>query len=95
MKALAESLSILLGRSVRERDRAGWRIRLQDGLGSGFHDAACQAGCGTRTGNDGRPPPGVAPILTALTETLGLRLQPKKGPVAVFVIEKIERPGQN
>ena len=37
----------------------------------------------------------VAPILTALTETLGLRLQPKKGPVAVFVIEKIERPGQN
>ena len=40
-------------------------------------------------------PAGVAPILTALTETLGLRLQPKKGPVAVFVIEKIERPGQN
>ena len=38
---------------------------------------------------------GAPPILTALTETLGLRLQPKKGPVAVFVIEKIERPGQN
>jgi uncharacterized protein (TIGR03435 family) len=50
---------------------------------------------GSPTGQRRATPAGGAPILTALTETLGLRLQPKKGPVAVFVIEKIERPGQN
>jgi uncharacterized protein (TIGR03435 family) len=26
---------------------------------------------------------------------LGLKLEPKKGPVPVFVIEKIERPSEN
>jgi uncharacterized protein (TIGR03435 family) len=31
----------------------------------------------------------------ALTEKLGLRLESKKGPVPVFVIEKIERPSEN
>jgi uncharacterized protein (TIGR03435 family) len=34
-------------------------------------------------------------IFTALTEQLGFRLEPKKGPVLVFVIEKIARPSEN
>ncbi len=34
-------------------------------------------------------------IFTALTEQLGLRLEPRKGPVPVYVIEKIERPSEN
>jgi uncharacterized protein (TIGR03435 family) len=34
-------------------------------------------------------------IFTALTEQLGLRLESKKGPVPVYVIEKIEKPGEN
>lgn len=34
-------------------------------------------------------------IFTALTEQLGLRLESKKGPVQVFVIEKIEKPSEN
>jgi bla regulator protein blaR1 len=34
-------------------------------------------------------------IFTALTEQLGLRLESRKGPVPVYVIEKIERPGEN
>lgn len=34
-------------------------------------------------------------LFTALTEQLGLRLEAKRGPVQVYVIEKIERPGEN
>jgi uncharacterized protein (TIGR03435 family) len=34
-------------------------------------------------------------IFTALAEQLGLRLESRKGPVPVFVIEKIEKPGKN
>jgi uncharacterized protein (TIGR03435 family) len=36
-----------------------------------------------------------ASLFTALTEQLGLRLEAKKGPVKVFVIEKIEKPSEN
>jgi uncharacterized protein (TIGR03435 family) len=34
-------------------------------------------------------------IFTALTDQLGLRLESKKGPVQVYVIEKIDRPSEN
>ncbi len=34
-------------------------------------------------------------IVTALREQLGLRLESKKGPVQVYVVEKIERPTEN
>ena len=34
-------------------------------------------------------------IFTALTDQLGLRLESKKGPVQVYVIEKVERPSEN
>ena len=34
-------------------------------------------------------------IFTALTGQLGLRLQSKKGPVVVYVIEKIHQPSEN
>jgi uncharacterized protein (TIGR03435 family) len=38
---------------------------------------------------------GGTPIVTALTEQLGLRLEAKKGPVPVYVVEKVERPSEN
>ncbi|HEX3878250.1 MAG TPA: M56 family metallopeptidase [Bryobacteraceae bacterium] len=34
-------------------------------------------------------------IFTAITEQLGLRLESKKGPVPVYVIEKIDKPSEN
>jgi uncharacterized protein (TIGR03435 family) len=34
-------------------------------------------------------------LYTALTEQLGLKLVSKRGPVPVYVVEKIERPGEN
>ncbi len=34
-------------------------------------------------------------LMTALKEQMGLRLVSKKGPVQVYAVEKLERPGEN
>jgi uncharacterized protein (TIGR03435 family) len=47
-----------------------------------------------RTDQQAAAPDGPS-IFTALTEQLGLRLDSRKGPVPVYVIEKIEKPGDN
>jgi uncharacterized protein (TIGR03435 family) len=51
----------------------------------------------TWTPTEGPQNPDVAgaTIFTAVTEQLGLRLEGKRGPVPVFVIEKIDKPSAN
>jgi uncharacterized protein (TIGR03435 family) len=39
--------------------------------------------------------PDAPSIFTAVTEQLGLRLESRKGPVPVYVVEKIEKPSEN
>jgi uncharacterized protein (TIGR03435 family) len=54
-------------------------------------------------GGPGGPPAGEAPpaeiegasIFTALTEQLGLKLESKKGPVLVYLVEKVSKPEEN
>ena len=38
---------------------------------------------------------GKASLVTALSEQLGLRLEPRKAPVEHLIIESIERPSEN
>jgi uncharacterized protein (TIGR03435 family) len=46
--------------------------------------------------SDGASSAAVGPsLVTALNEQLGLRLESRRGPVAVYVIERIEKPGEN
>jgi uncharacterized protein (TIGR03435 family) len=46
----------------------------------------------TATEPEGMQIPGV---FTAMQDQLGLKLEPKKGPVDVLAVEKVERPSAN
>jgi bla regulator protein blaR1 len=85
MKALADSLSMVLRRTVRD----------ETGL-EGVYDFKVDWAPDSTLLPD-QPPSGDpgGSIFTALTERLGLRLEPKRGPVPVYVVEKIERPSEN
>jgi uncharacterized protein (TIGR03435 family) len=81
---LAQQLSLLLDRPVHD----------ETGL-TGEYDFKLD---GTADPGPGNPSNGgeLGPsIFTALSDQLGLRLESTKGPVQVYVIEKVEHPSEN
>jgi uncharacterized protein (TIGR03435 family) len=65
----------------------------QTGL-AGTYDFTLQYS-GTLPGTGSSDPTAWPPMITALPEQLGLRLEPVKGPVEVLVIDHIEKPSAN
>ena len=88
MKMLADSLSMLMGRFVRNETgiEGSFDFKMEFSRDSTGADPVPSA----ESAGDGRPS-----IFTALTEQLGLRLEPKKGPVPILVIEKLDHPAEN
>jgi len=92
MRMLTNVLSNILKRPVT--DESGF---------NGPFDMKLQWKPDSFVGGPGGPPPGEAPpvevegasIFTAITEQLGLKLESKKGPVTVYIVEKVERPSEN
>jgi len=84
MKQLSNLLSNLLGRPVVD----------ETGL-AGEYDLEFEWTPDTAVSEDGPPGDHGPSIFTAIREKLGLRLESKKGPAPVFVIEKIEKPSEN
>ena len=87
MDMLARSLAQLLGRYVRNETALDGTFDFK----MEFEPVNAAPPSGPEAANE----PARASIFTAITEQLGLRLESKKGPVPVFVIDKIERPGEN
>lgn len=87
MKMLADSLSPVLGRLVSDETGLDglYNFKLE-----WTPDSPIQPSPDQPVSAAGGPS-----IFTALTEQLGLRLESRKGPVPVYVIEKIEKPGEN
>jgi len=87
IKMLTDTLSRIVGRPINN----------ETGLDGPF-DLKLEWAWQGITSPEANPSPGddVGPsLVTALTEQLGLRLESKKGPVPVFVIEKISKPTEN
>jgi uncharacterized protein (TIGR03435 family) len=91
MKQLADSLAMLMGRFVRDETGldGSFDFKMDFSRDSTGADVVPRSDA-VPSGDSSRPS-----IFTALTEQLGLRLEAKKGPVPILVIEKLDRPTEN
>jgi bla regulator protein blaR1 len=95
LQTIAGVLSAQLDRPVRDQTELHGRydIKLEwtpdPGLGGPF---------GALSPGGGGPPPSAPDkpsLFTALQEQLGLRLESRRGPVEIIVIDRVERPSEN
>jgi bla regulator protein blaR1 len=96
MYALAYQLSNFLGRTVVDKTGLTGRYDLKLEWMPDENQIAMFRTLGIPEGNGAPAADSPWPSLfTALEEQLGLRLESQKGPVEIFVIERIERPSPN
>ena len=89
---LAEQLANSLGRPVV--DETGIKGRFNITLQWAPYDGAAAKLGGTEMSGAVLDSPGPS-LFTAIQEQLGLKLEPRKGPVQVLIIDHIERPSAN
>jgi uncharacterized protein (TIGR03435 family) len=94
MRMLTNMLSNLLKQPVVDHSgvEGTFDVKLRwapDGFVGGTDGRGPEAGAAVVTPMEGPS------IFTAMSEQLGLKLEAKKGPVTVYVVEKAERPGEN
>jgi uncharacterized protein (TIGR03435 family) len=90
MDMMVQFLTQSLDRTVLDRTGLGgvfdFTLEFAPELGPAFQPGA------NATASDPSAPPS---IFTAIQEQLGLKLEPRKGPVDVVVIDHVERPSEN
>jgi len=93
---LADQLSSFLGRNVIDKTGLTGTYDMKLEWVPDEHQVAMFAGMGVPEGFGAPAPDWHGPSLfTALEEQLGLKLESQKGPVEMFMIERIERPSAN
>jgi uncharacterized protein (TIGR03435 family) len=90
MKQLADSLAMLMGRFVRDETGLDGSFDFKMDFSRDSTGDVVPHSDAAPAGNSVRPS-----IFAALTEQLGLRLEAKKGPVPILVVEKLDRPTEN
>ncbi|HWZ30539.1 MAG TPA: TIGR03435 family protein [Bryobacteraceae bacterium] len=96
MAALITQLSRILGRTVIDKTglTGNYDLKLEwmpdENQVANFQTMNVPEGFGAPT-----PDPLGVSLFTALQEQLGLRLDSQKGPVEIFVIERVEKPTEN
>jgi uncharacterized protein (TIGR03435 family) len=86
---LAADLSFLLGRSVVDQTRL-------DGIFDVRLEWTPDPSLGRPVSDSEPPPAGDGPtIFTAIQEQLGLKLESRKGPTEILVIDRAEKPTPN
>jgi uncharacterized protein (TIGR03435 family) len=96
METLAWRLSGFLGRTVLDKTglKAQYDLKLE--WVPDENQIAMFQAMGVPEGNGAPPPDWQGPTLfTALEEQLGLKLDSQKGPVEMFMIERVEKPSDN
>lgn len=96
MALLVSQLSNFLGRAVVDRTGLDGTYDLKLEWMPDENQVAMFQAMGVPEGFGAPPPDWQGPSLfTALEEQLGLKLESRKGPVEMFVIERIEKPSEN
>jgi len=93
MATLADVLSKVSGRSVLDKTSLSGSYDLKLEWTPDGSEAQIKTGA-----REGEPPAAEATgpsLFTAIQEQLGLKLEAQKGPVEVFVIERVEKPSEN
>ena len=91
MRMLADSLAIIMGRFVRDETGLNGSFDFKMDFSRDSTGAGVVPGPdATPLGDSARPS-----IFAALTEQLGLRLEAKRGPAPILVVEKLDRPTEN
>ena len=96
MSMLADQLSNLAGRTVL--DKTGLTGSYDVKLEFTPDDSQAAMAKGAGDGKEGGPPPpdpNGPSLFAALQEQLGLRLEAQKGPVTVYVIDRVDKPTEN
>ena len=93
MAALARLLSSRVDHTVVDMTelKGDYDFKMSFSLDMGPSPGSQGGGVGQPAGTDAAGPS----IFTALQEQLGLRLEPRKGPVEVLVIDSVEKPSEN
>lgn len=91
---LAQTLSRMVGRTVNKSDLSGtFDVNLNY-----TRDESQLPTIDSPHSPPPMPPaldPSNSSLFTALQEQLGLKLEPQRGPVEIFVIDRAEKPSQN
>jgi len=95
ISSIADQLSSILGRTVV--DKTGLAGDYDFTLKYTPDMPQAQPGFGNPQDSTAAPPadPSAPSIFVAVQEQIGLKLEPQKGPVDVYVVDRVEKPSEN